>query len=84
MHDEKFYRQYSVGPYILDFYCPKKKLAIEVDGSQHYEKENKEYDQTRTEFLSKQNIKVLRFTNLDILNYLFPVCEVIYQELEKS
>lgn len=83
MSNEKFYRQYSVGSYILDFYCPQKKLAIEIDGSQHYEQKQKEYDNKRTEFLHKNKIKVLRFTNLDILTNLNTVCEAIYKELEK-
>lgn len=61
-----FYRQYRVGPYILDFYCPKKKLAIEIDGGQHYEDANIAYDQKRTDFLEQNRIAVLRFTNTDV------------------
>lgn len=60
----KFKRQYSVGPYIIDFYCPQKKLAIEVDGSQHIE--NIDYDNERTAYLNVLNIKVLRFWNNEI------------------
>lgn len=61
----KFFRQYSVGQYILDFYCPAIRLAIEVDGSQHIE--NK-YDDNRTNYLRSENIFVLRFWNNDVLN----------------
>ena len=81
MSGHKFYRQYSVGRYILDFYCPEKRLAIEIDGSQHYEEDYKEYDRKRTEYLVKEDIKVLRFTNLDILQNMQKVREVIYQHV---
>ena len=62
----KFRRQHSIGGYILDFYCPLKKLAIEIDGPQHFKKENKEYDKVRSDYLAGLNIKVLRFTNSQI------------------
>lgn len=62
----KFRRQHSIGGYIPDFYCPAKKLVIEIDGSQHFKKENKEYDKVRTSYFAGLNIKVLRFTNLEI------------------
>jgi very-short-patch-repair endonuclease len=61
----KFFRQYSVGKYILDFYCPKIRLAIEVDGGQHAENE---YDEKRTAYLKRCNIMVLRFWNNEVLN----------------
>ena len=63
----KFFRQYSVGPYILDFYCPKTGLAIELDGGQHAEKENQDFDLVRTEYLKGQGIAVLRFWNNDVM-----------------
>ncbi len=78
----KFKRQYSVGPYILDFYCPTKKLAIEIDGSQHLE--NKEYDQERTDYLSILEIKVLRFWNNEINNNINGIVEKILSELSPS
>ena len=49
-HPCQFHRQVTVGRYILDFYCSKAKLAIELDGSQHYEPENQEKERERTEF----------------------------------
>ena len=64
--DVRFYRQYRVGAYILDFYCPKKRLAIELDGGQHYEEDAMRYDLARTEFLTEHGILVLRFTNDDV------------------
>jgi very-short-patch-repair endonuclease len=66
-HGMKFFRQYSVGAYILDFYCPLLKLAIELDGSQHLQPENMEYDEIRTDFLLAQGIHVVRFWNNDVL-----------------
>jgi len=63
----KFFRQYSVENFILDCYCPKLKLAIEIDGGQHSEPENAKKDRTRTEYLTSLNIKVLRFWNNDVL-----------------
>jgi very-short-patch-repair endonuclease len=63
----KFFRQYSIGPYILDFYCPTMKLAVELDGGQHNQFENKEYDTTRSEYLKAQGIDVMRFWNHEVL-----------------
>ena len=62
----KFKRQYSIGGYILDFYCPEIKLVIELDGLQHGEKENFLYDKDRTEYLSILGCTVLRFKNTEI------------------
>ena len=61
-----FTRQKVFGNYILDFYCPKAKLAIELDGSQHYEEDALYYDKKRTAYLDKHGIVVLRYTNRDI------------------
>lgn len=63
----KFFRQYSVGPYIVDFYCPKLKLAIELDGGQHAEDDNLEYDADRSAYLKAQGIDVMRFWNNEVL-----------------
>ena len=73
----KFYKQKIVGNYILDFYCEKAKLAIELDGSQHYEEQGQEYDRTRTEYLQHLGIRVLRFSNADIKQNFRGVCEAI-------
>jgi very-short-patch-repair endonuclease len=62
----KFRRQHSVGGYILDFYCPSRRLAIEVDGMHHLNPEKARYDIARTEFLQTLNIQVLRFMNKEI------------------
>ncbi len=62
----KFFRQYSIGPYILDFYCPTMKLAEELDGGQHNQCESKEYDAARSEYLKAQGIDVTRFWNHEV------------------
>ncbi|MDD5284997.1 MAG: endonuclease domain-containing protein [Desulfuromonadaceae bacterium] len=63
----KFFRQYSFGPYILDFYCPEKRLAVELDGGQHNLPEGKEYDAVRTNYLNDHDIEVVRFWNNEVL-----------------
>jgi len=63
----KFFRQYSIGPYILDFYCPNIKLAVELDGGQHNQCENKKYDAVRSEYLKSQGIEVIRFWDNEVL-----------------
>ena len=59
----KWRQQYPVDGYILDFYCPRSKLAVELDGSQHDETEAQAYDQIRTALLETRRIRILRFTN---------------------
>jgi very-short-patch-repair endonuclease len=62
----KFYRQYSVVNYVIDFYCPEKKLAIELDGGQHGKADKKEYDCYRTVYLKSLGINVIRFWDSDV------------------
>ena len=73
----QFKRQYQVGPYYVDFYCYRAQLVIELDGSQHYEKEGMAYDAQRTAYLNAQGLKVLRFANTDIWRHFAGVCETI-------
>lgn len=77
----KFLRQYSVGNYILDFYCPKVRLAIELDGGQHNEIKLIEKDKIRTDYLNSQDITVLRFWNNEVLGDTEAVLEKINNEL---
>jgi len=63
----RFFRQYSIGPYILDFYCPTMKLAVELDGGQHNQYDSQEYDTVRSEYLKAQGIEVMRFWNHEVL-----------------
>ena len=62
----RFLRQYAMGGCILDFYVPSIRLAIELDGGQHYEPETREHDETRSRWLASRGIEVLRYTNLDV------------------
>ena len=62
----KFHRQRIIGNYIVDFFCPKLNLIIEIDGYQHFYEENKEYDNKRTEYLKKLGFYVLRFENSEV------------------
>lgn len=80
----KFKRQYSIGPYIVDFISLEKRLIIELDGGQHNEDENIIKDQARTEFLEKEGFKVLRFWNNDVLVNTENVLEEIIQSFSPS
>ena len=77
----KFFRQYGVGAYIVDFYCPLLKIVIEVDGGQHYSEEGIAYDRQREEFLKVKGIRVVRFNNLDVIKNLEGVFEAIQKQL---
>ncbi len=73
----RFLRQKVIDDYIVDFYCSSAKLAIELDGSQHYEEKNRIYDIIRTEKIELRGINVLRIPN-NLLNKRFKeVCEYI-------
>ena len=79
-----FYRQRVTGKYILDFYCPAIKLAIEVDGLQHYTDEGENADINRDNYLNGLGIEVLRFSNIDINQNFESVCKTIYSKLNKD
>lgn len=64
----KFFRQYGIGPYILDFYCPMIKLSIELDGEIHTTEAQAEYDKQRTEYLVFNGIHEIRFWNHEVTN----------------
>jgi len=76
-----FYRQKPIGEYILDFYCPKEKLAIEIDGSYHFAGDRVEYDQIRDEYLNSLGLRVLRITNAEVLENMKGVMEKIETEI---
>lgn len=78
---KKFRRQYGVGSYVLDFYCPELRIGIELDGNTHDNQKAYVYDQQRTEFIKSQNIKIIRFQNKDVLNNLDSVIEEIKKYL---
>ena len=80
----RFSRQKVLGKYIVDFYCAKAKLVIELDGSQHYDDKGIEKDALRTEFLEQYGLKVIRISNLDIKKNFDGVCLFIDSEVKQS
>ena len=66
----KFRRQHSAGNYVLDFYCPTERLAVELDGAHHFTLAGNEHDAERTAYLETLNIRVLRFENKLVFNQL--------------
>ncbi|WP_293741678.1 endonuclease domain-containing protein [uncultured Pedobacter sp.] len=81
---KKFRRQHSVGNYILDFYCPSEKLAIEVDGNSHDDYSAEVYDKERTNFLNSKGITIIRFNNLEVFESEELVCEAIRSHFENK
>jgi very-short-patch-repair endonuclease len=79
----KFRRQHGIGPYIVDFYCPEVRLAIEIDGLNHTFGERPEYDASRTAYLQSLNVHVVRFSNDDVLNGLERVLHLIQMKVEE-
>jgi len=79
----KFFRQYGVGPYVLDFYCPERRLAVEVDGGQHGDVHAEQHDADRESYLSQLGIRVIRFWNNDVLRNTDGVMQRIREEAEK-
>ena len=77
----KFLRQYSVGPYILDFYCPERRLAIEVDGGQHADIRGRQRDSHRDRDLQHLNIRVIRFWNNDVLQNIEGIGQTIGEQI---
>jgi very-short-patch-repair endonuclease len=76
-----FYRQKIIGKYIVDFYCPKAKHVIELDGGQHYSEIGQAKDRTRDDVLREMEIKVLRFSDRDVLENMGGVMEGIWSRL---
>ena len=80
MGDVHFRNQHAIGNYIVDFVAPRKKLIIELDGSQHLEQE--EYDEERSAFLKSKGYRVLRFWNNDVLEDTDSVLRIIWDTLK--
>jgi very-short-patch-repair endonuclease len=78
----RFQRQKVIGKYIVDFYCSKAKLAIELDGGGHFTDNKIDYDNKRTENLEKSGIKVIRFYNTDVDGNFYEVCSKIDREVK--
>lgn len=76
-------RQKVVGDFIVDFYCAKAKIIIEVDGSQHYMEDGLLYDEKRTRILKTYGLEVFRFSNMDIDKKFTGICQMIDDEINK-
>jgi very-short-patch-repair endonuclease len=77
----QFYRQKPIGNFIVDFFAPKAKLVVEVDGSQHAEEDNRSRDKHRAEYLASRGFKVLRFNSREVLNRTDSVVNSIYRSI---
>ena len=77
----RFRREYSIGPYCVDFYCVQAKLAIEVDGDTHFIPEAKQYDAQRQQYIGAFGIRFLRVTNVEVYDNLDGVVEAIARAL---
>ncbi len=82
-HNVRFRRQKVIVNYIADFYCAKAKLVIEIDGKHHKLKDKAEQDDYRSDYLNALDIKVIRFTNDEIINNFNIVCNKINEILNK-
>jgi|AntRauTorckE6833_2_1112554.scaffolds.fasta_scaffold02465_8 very-short-patch-repair endonuclease len=78
----KFRRQHGIGPYVVDFVCPKRKIIVEIDGSQHMDAE--QYDRKRDEYLRAKGYMVLRFWNSEINTAIKAVVQRIYDALHSN
>ncbi|WP_456763098.1 endonuclease domain-containing protein [Bradyrhizobium sp. USDA 4011] len=76
-----FRKQAPIGPYIVDFFCPAKRLIIELDGGHHNDDETAMRDRERQQWLEKEGFRVIRFWNSEITTDLDAVLERIYVEL---
>lgn len=81
-YEIRFQRQKVIDNFIVDFYCHKAKLIIELDGGGHFSENQVDYDYRRTVLLEKHNLKVLRFTNLEVDKDFYEVCEIIDKEVK--
>ena len=80
----RFQRQKAIGDYIVDFYCAKARLVVELDGGGHYEPQKEREDALRTAQLEKMNLKIVRICNLDIDRNFAGVCQHIDMAVQKS
>lgn len=78
----RFRRQYGIGRYVVDFYCPALKLAIEVDGNSHFQDGAPDYDRQRQAFIEAAGIRVLRFTNREVYEQPDDVLAVVSEAIE--
>jgi very-short-patch-repair endonuclease len=80
---QRVLRQYGVGPYVVDFYIPKLKLAIEVDGATHSTEEEMQYDRVRQQEIEALGIQFIRCTNLEVYHDMNHLLEKIKEEVKR-
>jgi len=80
----RFRRQHPIGPYYADFFCMSAKLVVELDGSQHAEREKAAHDEIRSNWLTERGYRVLRFWNVEIFKNPEGVLDAIRNALEQS
>ena len=80
----QFYRQRIIGNFIIDFFCPQAKLVVEIGGGQHHEGRGVESDAIRDDYLRSQGLKVLRFSNQDVLENTAGVLEVVFGQIPRN
>jgi very-short-patch-repair endonuclease len=81
---ERFLRQFSIGHFVVDFYCPKYKLGIELDGAGHFTEAGREKDNKRTGFLNSQGIRIIRFENFEVFEFPERTLEEIKRNLREE
>ena len=84
LNGHRFQRQRIIGNYIVDFYCPSAKLVIELDGGQHYFEEKHNADSQRDDYFKKKGLKVLRFSDTEVLKNTDTVIDEILRNIEKN
>lgn len=77
----KFRRQHPINSFVLDFYCHKKRLSVELDGKHHFQKAQMEKDLNKTKYLKSVGISEIRFTNQEIKTNIFNVIRIIQEQL---
>ena len=76
----RFKRQVSIGPYIVDFYCPREKLVVQLDGESHFTEDGYEHDLRRDKYLNDLGLKVIRFEN----EIVFHRYEGVLEEIQEA
>ena len=79
----RFRRQYGMGSYIVDFYCPSKKLVIELDGDSHARQDAQAYDEARQTSIESLGVRVIRFSNSDVMTNMDAVLGSIREALSE-
>ena len=81
---KKFRRQYSIGRYIVDFYCPECSLIVELDGKRHFSMLLEEYETERTRYLERLGLKIVRFENRVVRENAEAVLETIREAIRQT